>query len=832
MAEPGAPSNWPPPKADDKRPPEGAYEIHTAADGSESLVPVGPQKTVEKVVDEGVEREEAAAAEAAARQAELEAGRRAEEAQNNGKRAEEHAEKKAKHAAKAAQGRDTAVNGPAVIDSSAWTGAKSPEEGAQDAAAAKPTSPADLTPAEARKTLRDTVEEYKGSLAAGIAADKGAGPGMTMRDRLDIARNMARDEKGTLMPQGGSKSEAAAAKAVGEAAVQFEKYNAYMARRNGELDSKLWKLTKAFGKGSGAAFATVGRALGSAVRHPLKTTGAALSGVGHLAMDVGALLDYAGKAIANPAETVRAIRSGTKRGVESFGMYLIFLSQEERTLTGMLGHMVGDAWRGIGTAYQKLPPRYKVLTTFALLGGAVASGGALSGTLMGALYTQRLVAGKALSLSERERLEKEAATNAESAYVKMSEGERKSYLNALMLTYAFGTSAALYGVEHVAGAVLHGAPHVEPTHPEAHAPAPGNPPAGGAQEGGAVGGAQHGGTVVPNVPAGGHSAVVAHGPTAPHVAEHHPAHHAVTHESQSYRDYINWREHEESQYLMQYELANHGQLPTNADINAHLAEVWGQLHHGEPLPYGIAPDHPPVPLPRPEVTPQPLAGEPLAYAEAPAPIHAPEAPVAPHPVAPPAHEAITPTPRPEHVAMQPLVDKGFVQPYPVPPGADHSPLPPTHTDAEGSAISAGHIEIGSAAQLDSAVHTYGVTPDTVGAAVQAAQHLSVDHSLTSTIEPNTGVVPGPAIFLGHDGGLTAYGAAAHGDNFTAQHALATVFAHASNHDVKVLLPDGQPGYVVVHPNGSESVEMRGFFNFSYKPPLPAEESVYVFPRAQ
>ena len=696
MAEPGAPSNWPPPKTDDKRPPEGAYELHVADDGSEKLVPVGPQKTVEKIVDESVAKEEAQAAEAAAKRAEVEAGRRAEEHANNGKRAAEHAEKKAKHAAKAAkaaQGRDTAANGPAVIDSAAWTGKKPLEAATQDAAAAKPTSPADLTPAEARQTLREQVEAYKGSLAAGLAADRGAGPGMTLRDRLDIARNMARDEKGNLMPQGGSKSEAAAAKAVGEAAVQFEKYNAYMARRNGELDSELWKLTKAFGKGAGAAFATVGRALGSAVRHPLKTTGAALSGVGHLAMDVGALLDYAGRTIANPAETVQAIRSGTKKGLERFGEYLIILSQEDLTLTQTLGRLAGDTGRGISrgisAAYQKMPPRYKVLSTFALLGGAVASGGALSGTLMGALYTQRLVAGKALSLSERERLEKEAATNAESAYAKMSEGERKSYLNALWLTYAFGTGAALYGVEHLAGAVLHGAPHVEPAHPEAHAPAPSNPPAGGAQEGGAVGGAQHGGTVVPNVPAGGHVAAVAHGPAAPHVAEHHPAHHGVAHESQSYRDYINWREHEESQYLMQYELANHGQLPTNADINAHLAEVWGQLHHGEPLPYGIAPDHPPVPIARPEVPTQPLAGEPVTHVEAPAPAHAPEAPVAPHPVAPPAHEAITPMPRPEHAEMQPLVDKGFVQPYPVPPGADHSPIPPGHTGAESSHVQAG-----------------------------------------------------------------------------------------------------------------------------------------------
>jgi hypothetical protein len=46
------------------------------------------------------------------------------------------------------------------------------------------------------------------------------------------------------------------------------------------------------------------------------------------------------------------------------------------------------------------------------------------------------------------------------------------------------------------------------------------------------------------------------------------------------------------------------------------------------------------------------------------------------------------------VEVPPLVDKGFVAPYPTPPGADHSIVPPTHGQPE--AAPAPHSEAGLA----------------------------------------------------------------------------------------------------------------------------------------
>lgn len=125
---------------------------------------------------------------------------------------------------------------------------------------------------------------------------------------------------------------------------------------------------------------------------------------------------------------------------------------------------------------------------------------------------------------------------------------------------------------------------------------------------------------------------------------------------------------------------------------------------------------------------------------------------------------------------------------------------------------------------------HNVSPDTVSAAIKAASHMNVDPSLVNYIEPNTGEIPGPAVFLGQDGGLTVYGAASVGDTYTVQRTVAERFAALSGQSVKVLLPNGVAGYELVHPSGLVSVETPSFWNFSFKPPLPVTQSVYVFQR--
>ncbi|MDO8683524.1 MAG: hypothetical protein Q7N50_08590, partial [Armatimonadota bacterium] len=134
--------------------------------------------------------------------------------------------------------------------------------------------------------------------------------------------------------------------------------------------------------------------------------------------------------------------------------------------------------------------------------------------------------------------------------------------------------------------------------------------------------------------------------------------------------------------------------------------------------------------------------------------------------------------------------------------------------------------------LDTLFNNGGISREAVEAAIKAAPQMSVDPELTKIIDPNTGVIPGPAVFLGQDGGLTVYGATQTGDMYTAQRTLAERFATLYGQPVKVLLPGGEPGYELVSPGGKVTIEKPPFFSFlsSYKAPLSIAQSVYAFPR--
>lgn len=191
----------------------------------------------------------------------------------------------------------------------------------------------------------------------------------------------------------------------------------------------------------------------------------------------------------------------------------------------------------------------------------------------------------------------------------------------------------------------------------------------------------------------------------------------------------------------------------------------------------------------------------------------------------PAHSDLPATGAPIESRMPvPAAEQPITAPVYEAPSAGHSlseALASAHSPAEARSI------------IDTRIASEGVTPDTVTALTNEAQHMRPDPSLYSYIEPDTGASPGPAVFLGQDGSLTVSGATATGsvnDMYEAQRALAMKFAAASKHAVRVLLPNGQPGYQLFNPDGSMTVKQPGLFSFGYKPPLPLTQSVYVFPR--
>ena len=148
---------------------------------------------------------------------------------------------------------------------------------------------------------------------------------------------------------------------------------------------------------------------------------------------------------------------------------------------------------------------------------------------------------------------------------------------------------------------------------------------------------------------------------------------------------------------------------------------------------------------------------------------------------------------------------------------------PDRVDAAGSPADARAL-------INSEIAERGLSPRVVAEAIRAAPHMTPDAKLLSYVEPNTGKIPGPAVFLGQDGRLTVYGAAQEGDNYSAQIAVAKQFAAAAGQPVNVLLPEGARGHVVVSPDGSEEEKTPSFFT-RYRPLQPATESVYVFPRS-
>jgi hypothetical protein len=173
-------------------------------------------------------------------------------------------------------------------------------------------------------------------------------------------------------------------------------------------------------------------------------------------------------------------------------------------------------------------------------------------------------------------------------------------------------------------------------------------------------------------------------------------------------------------------------MPSSADINTHLSEEWAKLHPNSELPYGVHPDHLPVPIPRPEAhsapvaeaPSQPLAAEHMTPPQPPVPaavptpphpeipvptppVHAPEVPIPTPPV--PHLEAVTPpvhaeTPSPEHQPLPPLQNQGFIKPYPTPPNAEVASVASVSGPESVGAVTATHDLVVNGYGLDIPVH--------------------------------------------------------------------------------------------------------------------------------
>jgi hypothetical protein len=163
------------------------------------------------------------------------------------------------------------------------------------------------------------------------------------------------------------------------------------------------------------------------------------------------------------------------------------------------------------------------------------------------------------------------------------------------------------------------------------------------------------------------------------------------------------------------------------------------------------------------------------------------------------------------------------------PAPDHAaPAAPEHHEVPTPSPAAeSSPAIFDRASLDAAVHSHGLTTQTLVEAVQAAPHLPADPSFMHMVEPGTGAVPGPMVFLGHDGALTVYGAPSQGEFHAGQLLAAKSFAEKYDHPVNVLFPDGQRGYTTIFPDGHAENHTPGWFR-SYRAPEPAANSVYAF----
>ncbi len=193
------------------------------------------------------------------------------------------------------------------------------------------------------------------------------------------------------------------------------------------------------------------------------------------------------------------------------------------------------------------------------------------------------------------------------------------------------------------------------------------------------------------------------------------------------------------------------------------------------------------------------------------------------------HTDVSP-PAPENVPTQ--------SPEVSPTHSDVAPLPPTHTELPPPAPQADLLSRIESAQspesvrsiLDAEIHAHGVTPALMADLIKEAPHMPANPHLASYIDiDSSGTLPGPAVFLGHDGQLTVYGAADAGSTYEAQLKLAHSFAGTSGQPVNVLFADHSPGHVKVYPDGHVEGVTKGFFS-SYQPPEPLQKSVYVFQR--